>query len=103
MDLSFIVPLLALFTLLAVAVFALMSKKRVEEAPPRSERPEIDARRGRTGHPPLSGEGATRRGAARAAPFAVEVYQGKVAATGGNAGELAGHSRPVGGRWYARA
>jgi hypothetical protein len=31
MDFSFVVPLLALLTLLAVAVFALMSKKRVEE------------------------------------------------------------------------
>jgi hypothetical protein len=31
MDLSFIVPLLALFTLLAVAVFALVSKSRVEQ------------------------------------------------------------------------
>ena len=30
MDLSFLVPLLALFTLLAVAIFALVSKSRVE-------------------------------------------------------------------------
>jgi hypothetical protein len=31
MELSFLVPLLALITLLAVAVFALMSKSRVEK------------------------------------------------------------------------
>lgn len=31
MDLSFLVPLLALFTLLAVVVFALVSKNRVEK------------------------------------------------------------------------
>ena len=31
MDLSFLVPVLALVTLLAVAVFALMSKSRVEK------------------------------------------------------------------------
>jgi len=31
MDLSFLVPLLALITLLAVAVFALVSKSRVEK------------------------------------------------------------------------
>jgi hypothetical protein len=31
MDMSFIVPLLALLTLLAVAVFALVSKARVEQ------------------------------------------------------------------------